>query len=252
MKKLFLVFFVIITAIISAFPIYANAEEPPCFTIVVHGAPNDLTVSYNHPSMEPFDLGKDKRGWESYFKCEYHEFREFALDAPEEIIRGELRVQSQTKNIDFSIEAPGDLMKTYNNIYTLDLSSRTLTNTNTVGRAALLVAMRLVVTLLAEGAFLWIIGFREKRTWLVFLIVNLITQSMLIIPLTGYIPPNVYWTFVYYGGEVLIFAVEALVYAFAREIADEVEENGDSLEKKPVSSAIDEIYSGKLTLREDA
>ena len=38
----------------------------------------------------------------------------------------------------------------------------------------------------------------------------------------------------------------------AREIADEVEENSDSLEKKPVSSAIDEIYSGKLTLREDA
>ena len=38
----------------------------------------------------------------------------------------------------------------------------------------------------------------------------------------------------------------------AREIADEVEENGDTLEKKPVSSAIDEIYSGKLTLREDA
>lgn len=38
----------------------------------------------------------------------------------------------------------------------------------------------------------------------------------------------------------------------AREIADEVEERGDTLEKKPVSSAIDEIYSGKLTLREDA
>lgn len=38
----------------------------------------------------------------------------------------------------------------------------------------------------------------------------------------------------------------------AREIADEVEESGDTLDKKPVSSAIDEIYSGKLTLREDA
>ena len=38
----------------------------------------------------------------------------------------------------------------------------------------------------------------------------------------------------------------------AREIADEVEERGESLDKKPVSSAIDEIYSGKLTLREDA
>ena len=38
----------------------------------------------------------------------------------------------------------------------------------------------------------------------------------------------------------------------AREIADEVEERGETLDKKPVSSAIDEIYSGKLTLREDA
>jgi len=38
----------------------------------------------------------------------------------------------------------------------------------------------------------------------------------------------------------------------AREIADEVEERGESLDKKPVSSAIDEIYSGKLTLCQDA
>ena len=38
----------------------------------------------------------------------------------------------------------------------------------------------------------------------------------------------------------------------AREIADEVEERGETLDKKPVSYAIDEIYSGKLTLREDA
>lgn len=37
----------------------------------------------------------------------------------------------------------------------------------------------------------------------------------------------------------------------AREIADEAEENGEPMEKKPVSSAIDEVYSGKLTLRED-
>ena len=38
----------------------------------------------------------------------------------------------------------------------------------------------------------------------------------------------------------------------AREIADEMEERGEIMDKKTVSSAIDEIYSGKLTLREDA
>jgi len=42
-----------------------------------------------------------------------------------------------------------------------------------------------------------------------------------------------------------------VVASRAREIADEAENNGESMDKKPVSSAIDEIYSGKLTLCAD-
>lgn len=215
MKKILFVCITVIFTVLSVTPVFANAEEPPCFTIVVYGAPDDLTVSYSHPAMESFELVEDRRGWESYYKCEYYKFRDMALDDSSEVTRGELRVQSVSENIDFTLPAPDELMKTYNNIFTLDLGDQSLSNTNTAGRSVLLVAMRLAVTLIVEGAVLWIVGFREKRTWLVFLIVNLITQSMLIIPLTGYIPPNVYWMFVYYGGEVLVFVIEALVYAFA-------------------------------------
>ena len=39
-----------------------------------------------------------------------------------------------------------------------------------------------------------------------------------------------------------------LVAHRAREIANEAEEEGEILEKKPVSTAIDEVYSGKLTV----
>ena len=39
-----------------------------------------------------------------------------------------------------------------------------------------------------------------------------------------------------------------LVARRARDIANHAEEAGDILEKKPVSSAIDEVYSGKLTI----
>ena len=39
-----------------------------------------------------------------------------------------------------------------------------------------------------------------------------------------------------------------LVARRAREIAGKAEENEEILEKKPVSIAIDEVYSGKLTL----
>lgn len=40
-----------------------------------------------------------------------------------------------------------------------------------------------------------------------------------------------------------------LVSRRAREISAEAEENQISLEKKPVSIAIDEVYSGKLSIK---
>lgn len=36
----------------------------------------------------------------------------------------------------------------------------------------------------------------------------------------------------------------------ARDISAKAEEDGEILEKKPVSTAIDEVYSGKLTLED--
>ena len=40
-----------------------------------------------------------------------------------------------------------------------------------------------------------------------------------------------------------------LVAKRARVISAEAEENGESLEKKPVSIAIDEVYTGKLSIK---
>ena len=52
--------------------------------------------------------------------------------------------------------------------------------------------------------------------------------------LTGYIPNR--------------YMMVNVVARRARQIANEAEENGEILDKKPVSMAIDEVYSGKLTL----
>lgn len=41
-----------------------------------------------------------------------------------------------------------------------------------------------------------------------------------------------------------------LVARRARTISSEAEENGEALDKKPVSTAIDEVYTGKLTIEE--
>ena len=44
------------------------------------------------------------------------------------------------------------------------------------------------------------------------------------------------------------YALINLVAKRARSISAEAERNGESLTKKPVSSAIDEVYTGKLTM----
>jgi DNA-directed RNA polymerase subunit omega len=43
-----------------------------------------------------------------------------------------------------------------------------------------------------------------------------------------------------------------LVARRARKISSDAEEGGIVLEKKPVSSAIDEVYTGKLTVKEES
>lgn len=42
-----------------------------------------------------------------------------------------------------------------------------------------------------------------------------------------------------------------LVARRARKISSDAEERGESLEQKPVSIAIDEVYSGKLSLSDE-
>lgn len=42
-----------------------------------------------------------------------------------------------------------------------------------------------------------------------------------------------------------------LVARRARDIASSAEESENTMEKKPVSTAIEEVYTGKLTVKED-
>ena len=43
-----------------------------------------------------------------------------------------------------------------------------------------------------------------------------------------------------------------LVARRARDISQKAEEEGEVLDHKPISTAIDEVYTGKLTIREKA
>ena len=79
-------------------------------------------------------------------------------------------------------------------------------------------AATLVPTLIIEGAILWLFGFREKRSWLVFLAVNTVTQAGLHL-VTGAALAQAGWHFLNYFltivlQELVIWGAEAAAYAF--------------------------------------
>ena len=79
-------------------------------------------------------------------------------------------------------------------------------------------AATLIPTLVIEGAILWLSGFREKRSWLVFLAVNTATQAGLHL-ITGAALTQAGWHFLNYFltiilQELVIWCAEAAAYAF--------------------------------------
>lgn len=79
------------------------------------------------------------------------------------------------------------------------------------------IASTLIPTLILEGAVLLLFGFRQRRTWLVFLAVNLVTQVGLHLFCDGQVLAGAQGGFAYYllllaVPELVILAVEAVAY----------------------------------------
>ena len=101
---------------------------------------------------------------------------------------------------------------------TYDWQTNTITSaTSPVGFYGLQFLSTLAPTLIIEGILLWLFGFRAKRDWLVFLIVNLVTQAGLHLWIAAdlvSIGDSALQHMVLLVAEVPILAVELAAYVF--------------------------------------
>lgn len=120
------------------------------------------------------------------------------------------RVTTKEESFEIIYNEP---IKGYHNTLTLDLSSRTLKQGTYPLRSVILVGLRLLLTLLIEAAIFWIFGFREKKSWLVFVIINLITQGVLNIWLnsgSALLPSYLMISLIL--GEIVVFVAEMIAF----------------------------------------
>ena len=214
MKRFFIV--LIVLATVLALPSFANSAEPPGFTIVVSNPPQDLQlqlyVEVNGEQKECI-LTTVERGWERYYRFYYHDqIHSFAFGDVSELSWTIVTV-SNGKESRFAV--PTARLEQYSNILTLDLNKDSLIIGEREWRTPLLIAARIALTILIEGAIFYLFGYREKSNWILFIICNLITQTFLNASFGGVNNDLYYWQFVFIACEIFIFIAETLLYAFA-------------------------------------
>lgn len=207
-KRLFYVMIIFIFLFSSSMrlPCYANAAEPPSIIIIVPNAPDDLKISVA-------SNGKNYEGRE-YDKVIEKYYTFYARDI-QQINKYNLIVSTEKESFELEMDKP---IKYYNNIYSLNLKDHTLTEGKLFTRSFFLVSMRVLLTLVIEGIIFLIFGFRNKKSWIAFLAINLITQGVLNIWINGFTPRESYLIFSLVYGEFFVFIAEIILFqSFCKE-----------------------------------
>lgn len=212
-RSLFLFALTLCMTVLLVLPVFANSAEPPCLTIVVVNAPEDLELSLvDMDGAEAIQLEKlrSSRGWETYFRYFYnHDFR-----FGEDVELTELRLAVTHSGETAYLAMPALAYEHYNNVVMLDLDAMALQRELYPGRMTLIIGLRVVLTLLIEGILFWVFGYREKHSWGMFICINLLTQLFLNL-LIGSASMDSYVLVFYYLLEAVIILAETIAFPLA-------------------------------------
>ena len=179
----------------------ANSAEPPSLVILINNPPDDLSIVLVSNENQPEAIVR-RVAWEGYYVFYSRDMQ----------VGGKytFKVTTNGESFECTLGAP---LQRYNNVVTLNVSNRELTPGKYPFRSVLLVSIRLLLTLILEGIIFWVFRFRQKRSWLIFLAINLVTQGILNILLNsgGSLMPS-YLIFSLIVGEIFVFAAEMIAF----------------------------------------
>lgn len=179
---------------------FGNSAEPPSILIIVPDAPDNLEIGIGSDNVYSRANVKEK-GMERYYIFYSREMRAAANYT--------LKIKTGESTFEIPVEGP---LKSYNNLFTLDLKNKTLTSGKLLSRSVFLVTLRVTLTLLIEALVFYLMGFRQRRSWIAFVAINLITQGLLNVWLNGFSPVGSYMVLSLIFGEILVFFVEILAF----------------------------------------
>lgn len=225
-KKALALCLAVLASFLLPLPASANSAEPPRLSVIVMNPPEDLELSlvFTKPGAEePVEAEASRLAWEGYYLFRPASFPSFwEWDNSPEDMTVTLVAKTCGEVISIPLDSSTlaqDTGSYYNNLCVLDLAAQTLTPGAPWWRQPLLVFLRVGLTLLLEGLVFLLLGYRQKRSWVVFLVVNLITQggvnALLLWGVGSF--GNIYssglaFLFLYVPMELVVMAVEIVAF----------------------------------------
>lgn len=204
MKKRRFILFLILFIFINACITFANSAGPPGITIISGDGPDDLEVFFVMDGVEYKTEVMSKIG-EKYY-VDYDQIG-YGIKLEKVIFRSSEKY--------FEVDMTRVKIK-YDNLFTLDFDKETLTEGKSTTRTIILTSLRVVLTLIIEGIIFYKFGYRKVYSWIMFFIINLLTQGYLNISLNTISPVDfgymmsimlVMFEFVILISELVLFAV---------------------------------------------
>lgn len=202
-QKTMIIVLVLMILSSTVYMCFANSAEPPSVLVIVPDAPENLEINidWGNSSHRLKEIEKTDKIIETYFEIYLGNLKQDGDYT--------LNIKNGEENFAVKLNKP---LKGYQNIYTLDLNNKTLIEGKMLSRSVLLVTMRVVLTLAIEAAVFLIFGFKNKRSWAAFLIINLITQGTLNIWLNGFAPSQSYLILNLIFSEFFVFVFEIAAF----------------------------------------
>ncbi|HBS92184.1 MAG TPA: hypothetical protein DEA51_06915 [Erysipelotrichaceae bacterium] len=202
-------FILLLSLMMSGFMVNAkaNSAEPPMLWILVSGEHKEMrgTLQIEEITVEGYPYASSFESYLRFFYSEHPSLRSKDLTSVQVTLT--IVVAEQQMQISTQMDLSG-----YNTLYTLDLDTGTLSKGKSFLRDVQLVGLRLGLTLLVEALIFFLLGYRSMRFWILFLMINLLTQGWLNLSLNANMPIGTYALIALVIYEFVILLVEWITF----------------------------------------
>jgi hypothetical protein len=175
---------------------FANSMEPPGTVLIIEGKDVEAWISFENEEYQG-------RKFEYPFETQYW-FENYGIYNIGDDVKIVILEDSQLTTF------PVKQGKTYRNTYTYNVKTGSLEEGKSFKRSLILVGLRVVLTLIIEGIVFYVFGFRKAKSWIIFLIINMITQLGLNIYINNIEIAVAYPIILIFIAEFWIFLVETI------------------------------------------